>query len=60
MKDQPAAFQDVAIGTSNAEKLRAGDMTQEQFDERNLGRTFTPMTLANKRAEQAKIIERQK
>jgi hypothetical protein len=59
LKDQPADFQDVAIGTENAKKLRSGEMTQEQFDKQNLGKTFAPMTLSEKRVEQSKITARQ-
>jgi hypothetical protein len=59
LKYQPADFQDTAIGTENAKKLRGGEMTQEQFDKQNLGKTFAPMTLSEKRVEQSKIITRQ-
>lgn len=45
LKDQPAAFQDEAIGPVRAKLFREGGLTVERFTELQLDRNFAPLTL---------------
>lgn len=47
LKNQPAAFQDEAIGPTRGRLLRSGGLTAERFTELQLHRNFEPMTLAD-------------
>jgi SPP1 gp7 family putative phage head morphogenesis protein len=49
LKDQPAGFQDAAIGQQRARLLRDGGLSAERFAELQLGKTFEPLTLAQMR-----------
>lgn len=45
LKNQPAAFQNSAIGTTRGKLLRNGGLDSERFAKLNLNRNFKPMTL---------------
>lgn len=45
LKNQPAEFQDTAIGPERAQLLRDGGLSAEKFAKLNLGRNFEPLTL---------------
>lgn len=45
LKQQPAAFQDAAIGKTRGKLFRDGGLSAEQFADLNLGRNFQPLTL---------------
>lgn len=45
LKDQPANFQNEAIGPTRAKLLRDGGLSSEQFSKLNLNRNFEPLTL---------------
>ena len=46
LKQQPAAFQDKAIGPVRAKLLREGGLSIERFSELQLDRNFTPLSLS--------------
>lgn len=46
LKDQPADFQDEAIGKTRAKLFRDGGLSVEDFSQLNIGRNFQPLTLA--------------
>jgi len=46
LKQQPAAFQDQAIGPMRARLFREGGLSLERFSELQLDRNFKPLTLA--------------
>ncbi|PNG31539.1 phage minor head protein [Pseudomonas protegens] len=46
LQQQPAAFQDVAIGPVRGKLFREGGLTLERFAELQLDRNFAPLTLA--------------
>lgn len=46
LKDQPASFQDFAIGPSRAALLRNGGLSASRFAQMNLDKRFTPLNLA--------------
>ena len=45
LKQQPARFQQEAIGKTRAKLLRNGGLSAERFAELNLGKNFQPLTL---------------
>jgi hypothetical protein len=45
LKQQPAAFQDKAIGPVRAKLFREGGLSIERFSELQLDRNFAPLTL---------------
>lgn len=45
LKNQPADFQDVAIGPTRGQLFRDGGLTTEDFRRLNIGRDFEPLTL---------------
>lgn len=49
LKDQPAAFQDDAIGPVRGKLLRDGGLSSEEFSELQLDRNFQPLTLEEMR-----------
>ena len=49
LKQQPAAFQDAAIGPSRGKLLRNGGLTADQFARLQLDRNFQPLTLEEMR-----------
>lgn len=53
LKQQPAAFQDKAIGPIRGKLFREGGLSVERFAELQLDRNFAPLTL-----EQMKMLER--
>ncbi|RQO62236.1 minor capsid protein [Pseudomonas sp. KBW05] len=52
LQQQPASFQDVAIGPVRAKLFREGGLTVERFAELQLDRNFAPLTL-----KQMKVLE---
>jgi hypothetical protein len=52
LKQQPAAFQDKAIGPVRAKLFREGGLSVERFAELQLDRNFAPLTLT-----QMKVLE---
>lgn len=52
LKQQPATFQDKAIGPTRAKLLRDGGLSTERFSELQLDRNFLPLTL-----NQMKVLE---
>lgn len=49
LKNQPATFQDTAIGPTRGKLFRDGGLTPDQFAKLNLGRDFEALTLAEMR-----------
>lgn len=49
LKQQPAAFQDAAIGPTRGRLLRSGGLTADQFARLQLDRNFRPLTLEEMR-----------
>jgi len=49
LKNQPAKFQDSAIGKTRGALLRRGGLSSEQFSKLNLNNKFQPVTLADMR-----------
>ncbi len=45
LKEQPAEFQDAAIGPTRGKLFRNGGLTSDEFSKLNLGRNFQPLTL---------------
>jgi SPP1 gp7 family putative phage head morphogenesis protein len=58
LKDQPAAFQDAAIGPARAKLLRDGGLDAERFARLGLGRNFGPLTLDEMRRLEPLAFER--
>lgn len=58
LKQQPAEFQDTAIGKARARLLRNGGLSAERFAELNLGRNFQPLTLDEMRRLEPVAFER--
>jgi len=58
LKNQPANFQDVALGPVRAKLFRDGGLSAERFAELNLGRNFEPLTLAEMRAIEPEAFKR--
>jgi hypothetical protein len=58
LKQQPAAFQDKAIGPVRAKLFREGGLSIERFSELQLDRNFAPLTLAQMRALEPLAFER--
>jgi hypothetical protein len=50
LTQQPAAFQDKAIGPVRAKLLRDGGLSVERFSELQLDRNFAPLTLDQMKA----------
>ena len=49
LQQQPASFQNVALGRQRAQLFRDGGLTSKRFAELNLDRNFKPLTLAQMR-----------
>jgi len=49
LKQQPAGFQDAAVGPVRGKLLRNGGLTAERFAELNIGKNFQPLTLPEMR-----------
>jgi SPP1 gp7 family putative phage head morphogenesis protein len=45
LKEQPASFQDEALGTVRAKLFREGGLSSEEFARLNLGKNFQPLSL---------------
>jgi hypothetical protein len=58
LQQQPASFQDVAIGPVRAKLFRGGGLTVERFTELQLDRNFAPLTLAEMKALEPLAFER--
>lgn len=58
LKDQPASFQDSAIGPTRGKLLRDGGLSADEFARLNLGRNFEPLTLPEMRELAPKAFER--
>ncbi|AIC20583.1 head morphogenesis protein [Pseudomonas chlororaphis] len=58
LKQQPAAFQDKAIGPVRAKLFREGGLSVERFAELQLDRNFAPLTLAQMKALEPLAFER--
>ncbi|WP_046382977.1 phage minor head protein [Pseudomonas veronii] len=58
LQQQPAAFQDVAIGPVRAKLFREGGLTVERFAELQLDRNFSPLTLAQMKGLEPLAFER--
>lgn len=58
LKQQPAGFQDQAIGKTRGALLRKGGLSAERFAELNLGKNFQPLTLAQMRDLEPLAFER--
>lgn len=58
LKQQPAAFQDKAIGPKRARLFREGGLSVERFAELQLDRNFSPLTLAQMKALEPLAFER--
>lgn len=58
LKQQPAAFQDKAIGPKRAQLFREGGLSVERFAELQLDRNFSPLTLAQMKALEPLAFER--
>jgi hypothetical protein len=58
LQQQPASFQDVAIGPVRAKLFREGGLTMERFAEMQLDRNFAPLTLVQMRALEPLSFER--
>jgi len=58
LKQQPAAFQDKAIGPVRAKLFREGGLSIERFSELQLDRNFSPLTLVQMKALEPLAFER--
>lgn len=58
LKQQPAAFQDEALGPTRGQLLRDGGLSAERFGRLNLGRDFKPMTLDEMRRKEPGAFRR--
>ena len=58
LQQQPAAFQDVAIGPVRAKLFREGGLTVERFAELQLDRNFAPLTLVQMKGLEPLAFER--
>ncbi|HEX8591741.1 MAG TPA: minor capsid protein [Pseudomonas sp.] len=58
LKEQPAAFQNQAIGPVRAKLFRDGGLTVERFSELQLDRNFSPLTLDQMRSLEPLAFER--
>lgn len=58
LKQQPAAFQDEALGRTRGQLLRDGGLSAERFGRLNLGRDFKPMTLDEMRRKEPGAFRR--
>ncbi|KQB53775.1 phage head morphogenesis protein [Pseudomonas endophytica] len=58
LQQQPAAFQDVAIGPVRAKLFREGGLSVERFAELQLDRNFTPLTLVQMKGLEPLAFER--
>ncbi|MNR66542.1 hypothetical protein D3C85_1900820 [compost metagenome] len=58
LKQQPASFQDRAIGPVRAKLFREGGLSIERFAELQLDRNFSPLTLAQMKAIEPLAFER--
>lgn len=58
LKQQPAAFQDKAIGPVRAKLFREGGLSVERFAELQLDRNFAPLTLVQMKALETLAFER--
>lgn len=58
LRQQPAAFQDKAIGPVRAKLFREGGLSVERFAELQLDRNFSPLTLKKMKALEPLAFER--
>lgn len=58
LKNQPASFQDSAIGPTRGKLLRNGGLTSDEFARLNLNRNFEPLTLAEMESKAPEVFER--
>ena len=58
LQQQPASFQDVAIGPVRAKLFREGGLTVERFAEMQLDRNFAPLTLVQMKGLEPLAFER--
>jgi SPP1 gp7 family putative phage head morphogenesis protein len=58
LKNQPAAFQDSAIGSTRGKLFRNGGLSKERFSELQLNKNFEPVTLKQMRALEPAAFER--
>lgn len=58
LKDQPASFQDDAIGPTRGKLLRNGGLTSEEFADLQLDKNFQPLTLDEMRKLNPNAFER--
>lgn len=58
LQQQPASFQDVAIGPVRAKLFREGGLSVERFAELQLDRNFAPLTLAQMKGLEPLAFER--
>ena len=58
LKQQPASFQDEALGPRRGQLFRDGGLSAERFSQLQLGRNFEPMTLAEMKAREPLAFER--
>ena len=58
LKEQPAAFQDAAIGPTRARLLRDGGLSAQRFSELRLGKDFRPLSLREMRLLEPVAFER--
>lgn len=58
LKNQPATFQDDALGTTRAALFRNGGLTAEQFSDLSLDKNFQPLTLEEMRQKNPSAFER--
>lgn len=49
LREQPASFQDAAIGKTRGKLLRNGGLSADEFARLNIGRNFEPLTLEEMR-----------
>lgn len=57
LKQQPAAFQDDAIGPTRGKLLRNGGLTSEEFSDLQLDKNFQPLTLSEMREKNPRAFE---
>lgn len=58
LKEQPAAFQDDAIGPTRGKLLRNGGLTSEEFSDLQLDKNFQPLTLSEMREKNPRAFEK--
>jgi SPP1 gp7 family putative phage head morphogenesis protein len=58
LKNQPATFQETALGATRAKLFRDGGLTPDRFAELNLGRDFEALTLSEMRKIEPEAFKR--